>query len=244
MDFPQISIITVVYNSAKTLEQTMLSVLNQSYPAREYIIIDGGSTDGSLDIIRKYASQLTFWVSEPDKGIYDAMNKGIARAKGELIGILNADDWYEPEILNDVANQYLETGKTQVIHGMMRNFQNGSFYNITGNSILRLRYDMIQHPTCFVPKKIYETLGNFDTTYKYSGDYDLIMRYVKSGVPFSFMEKILVNFRLDGALSKPHADVEMWKVRMKYGLISKAEGLIRLCLVPIKILLKKIRFVV
>ncbi len=239
MESPLISIITVVYNTAKTLEQTMLSVLNQGYPAKEYIVIDGGSTDGSVDIIRKYASQLTFWVSEPDKGIYDAMNKGIARTNGELIGILNADDWYEPEILTEVADRYLGTGKNQVIHGMMRNFQNNDFYNITGNSILRLRYDMIQHPTCFVPKKIYETVGNFDTTYKYSGDYDLIMRFVKSEIAFSFMEKILVNFRLDGASSRPQADVEMWKVRMKYGLISKAEGWIRLCLVHIKIFLRK-----
>lgn len=244
MESPLISIITVVYNSAKTLEQTMLSVLKQSYPAKEYIIIDGGSTDGSVDIIRKYASQLAYWVSEPDKGIYDAMNKGIAHAKGDLIGILNADDWYEPEILGEVADRYLETGKNQVIHGMMRNFQKGSFYNITGNSILRLRYDMIQHPTCFVPKKIYDTIGNFDTAYKYSGDYDLIMRCVKSGIEFSFMEKILVNFRLDGASSKPQADVEMWKVRMKYRLISRTEGWIQLSLIPIKTILKKIPFVV
>ncbi len=239
MDLPVISIITVVYNAAKTIEQTMLSVLNQGYPNKEYIVIDGGSTDGSVDIIRKYVSQLAYWVSEADKGIYDAMNKGIAHAKGDLIGILNADDWYEPDILPEVAKRYLETGKNQVIHGMMRNFQNGSFYNITGNSILRLRYDMIQHPTCFVPKKIYENVGMFNINYKCSGDYDLVMRCVRSGVSFSFMEKIMVNFRLDGISSKPHADLEMWKVRMNYGLISRSEGWIRLCLVHIKIFLRK-----
>lgn len=242
MELPLISIITVVFNASKTLEQTMTSVLGQGYANKEYIVIDGGSTDGSVEIIRKYASQLAFWVSEPDKGIYDAMNKGIIKAKGELIGILNADDWFEQEVLTDVANRYLETGGTQVIHGMMRNFQDDVFYNITGNSIRRLRYDMIQHPTCFVPKKVYECFGTFDVKYKYSGDYDLIMRFVKGGVAFCFIEKVMVNFRRDGASSKPQADTEMWKVRMKYGLISRTEGFIRLCIVQMKLFLKKIRF--
>lgn len=239
MDLPLISVVTVVFNAVETLEQTMLSVLKQSYPFKEYVVIDGGSTDGSVDIIKKYSPQLKYWVSEPDQGIYDAMNKGISKTSGELIGILNADDWYEPGIFSEVANRYLETGRNQVIHGLMRNFQGDNFYNITGNSILRLRYDMIQHPTCFVPKKIYDTFGYFDPSYKYSGDYDLIMRYVRNGVAFSFMERVFVNFRLNGASSKPQADKEMWRVRMKYGLISKTEGTFRLCLVPIKTILKK-----
>lgn len=239
MELPLISIITVVFNASTTLEQTILSVLNQSYPNKEYLIIDGGSMDGSVEIIQKYAEQLTFWVSEPDRGIYDAMNKGIAKSSGELIGILNADDWYEPEILKEIARRYLETDKKQVIHGLMRNFQGTDFYNITGNSILRLRYDMIQHPTCFVPKKIYDTFGCFDSSYKYSGDYDLVLRFVRKGVSFDFMEKVFVNFRLNGASSTPQADKEMWRVRMKYGLISKTEGIFRLCLLPIKTILKR-----
>src|SRR5512133_3088942 len=87
---PLISIITVVYNGIKTIEQTIQSVINQPYPNKEYIIIDGGSTDGTVEVIRKYKSDLAYWISERDNGIYDAMNKGIALAKGELIGILNA----------------------------------------------------------------------------------------------------------------------------------------------------------
>jgi hypothetical protein len=98
---------------------------------------------------------------------------------------------------------------------------------------------MIQHPTCFVPKKIYETYGYFDSNYKYSGDYDLIMRLVRSGVTFSFMERVLVNFRLDGSSSGWQADIDMWRVRLKYRLVSRKEGWIRLCLVPIKAILKK-----
>ena len=92
---PLISIITVSYNAVKTIEDTITSVLNQTYSNIEYIIIDGASTDGTLEVIKKYQDDISIIVSEPDKGIYDAMNKGIERANGELIGIINADDWYE-----------------------------------------------------------------------------------------------------------------------------------------------------
>ena len=167
------------------------------------------------------------------------MNKGIARTKGDLIGILNADDWYEPEILTIIANRYLETGPEQVIHGMMRNFLNEEFYSITGNSVRRLRYDMIQHPTCFVPRKLYEIYGNYDLSYRYSADYDLILRYVSAGVKFSFLETIITNFRLGGLSSLPQAEKEMYRVRMKHGIISKTEGRLRIMLVSISSFMKR-----
>ena len=94
MDAPIISVITVCYNVASTIEKTMLSVLNQTYKNLEYIIIDGNSTDGTVDIIKKYAERLTFWISEPDKGIYDAMNKGIVKATGKFLIFMNAGDQF------------------------------------------------------------------------------------------------------------------------------------------------------
>src|ERR1700742_4639960 len=94
IDNPLVSVVTVVYNGAKHLEQTINSVLNQSHKNVEYIIIDGGSTDGTLDIIKRYEDKIDYWQSERDGGIYFAMNKGVSLAKGELIGILNADDFY------------------------------------------------------------------------------------------------------------------------------------------------------
>ena len=92
-----ISVVTVSYNAVLTIEQTILSVINQTYPNVEYIIIDGGSTDGTVDIIKKYADKIAYWVSEPDKGIYDAMNKRWLKATGDFIQFLNAGDWFENE---------------------------------------------------------------------------------------------------------------------------------------------------
>lgn len=100
----KISIITVCLNSEQTIEQTIKSVIDQNDPDYEYIIIDGDSTDSTLDIIRKYQAYIAILISEPDKGIYDAMNKGIALASGDVIGIINSDDWYEPEILKTVRS--------------------------------------------------------------------------------------------------------------------------------------------
>jgi glycosyltransferase involved in cell wall biosynthesis len=237
---PFISIITVVFNAADTLEQTIQSVLSQSYPGKEYIIIDGGSTDGSLEIIKKYNQHLAWWISEPDSGLYAAMNKGLEKTRGDLIGILNAGDWYEPDIFSVIASHYQKVGDDYVIHGMMRNFQNEEFYSITGNSIRRLRYDMIQHPTCFIPKKMYLSFGNYMEIYKFSADYDLILRYTKSGVLFSFIEVIITNFRLGGISSIPAAEKEMYRVRMNHGIISKSEGYLRIMMVSISTILKKI----
>ena len=236
---PLISIITVVYNGAKTIEQTIQSVINQPYPNKEYIIIDGGSTDGTVEIIKKYESNLSYWVSERDNGIFDAMNKGIGRANGELIGIINADDWYEKNIFNSIAERYRETGSDHVIHGLIRNLLNEEFYSMVGNSIQGLRYAMIPHPTCFIPGKLYKTYGNYDIKLKHSADYDLVLRYAKLGVKFSFIEKPIANFRLGGNSSNTWAEKEMYRVRVKHHVISKTEGRIRIILVMVSSYVKK-----
>jgi glycosyltransferase involved in cell wall biosynthesis len=227
---PLISIITVVYNGVKTIEQTIVSVLNQSYENIEYIIIDGASKDGTLDVIQKYDNQIDIWISEPDGGIYDGMNKGISYAKGELIGIINADDWYESEIISLIADCYKNNGKKVVIHGLLRNFKDEQFYSIKGNSINVLRYDMVQHPTCFIPKSIYEQYGTYDVKYKYSADYDLILRYVNLGIEFKFIEKIIANFRVGGGSTSNNAQKEKYLILKRHGLISGVESMLRIVL--------------
>ena len=117
MQFPHISIITISYNAVKDIENTILSVLNQTYPNIEYIIIDGGSTDGTLDIIKKYQDKITYWVSEPDKGIYDAMNKGTLKATGEWLNFMNAGDtFYNEQVLENVFRDN-NWENTDVIYG-------------------------------------------------------------------------------------------------------------------------------
>jgi len=238
-DLPLISIITVVYNGVKTIEQTILSVIQQPYLNKEYIIIDGGSTDGTVALIKKYESYLSYWISEADNGIYDAMNKGIGIAKGELIGIINADDWYEENIFSQIAQQYRVTGSDHVIYGMLRVFQGNEFYSMVGNSIRILQEDTIMHPTCFIPLKFYNLFGNYNSSYKYSADYDLILRYVNDGVKFSFIEKPIANFRRGGISSLPDAEKEKYKVRVRHHLISKTEYAVRIILIQLGVLMKK-----
>ena len=237
---PLISIVTVVFNGAKTLEQTIQSVISQPYQNKEYIIIDGGSNDGTLELIRKYEASLAYWISEPDHGIFDAMNKGIAKARGEIIGIINADDWYEAGIFNTIANQYLKVGPEFVIHGLLRNFLDEKIYSVAGNTIRGVRYNPVHHPTCFIPARIYQNFGNYNINYRYSADYDLILRYIDRGVKFIFIEKIIANFRLGGLSSISKAEKEMYKVKAKHHLISKTEEVLRVLNVTVRSLIKRL----
>jgi glycosyltransferase involved in cell wall biosynthesis len=228
MNNPLISIITVVYNGAATLERTVLSVVSQTYKNIEYIIIDGGSTDGTIDIIKKYEEHLACWVSEPDKGIYDAMNKGINKAKGEIIGLINSDDWYEERAMETVANIYNQN-KNHVILGLVRvnHGNNNNKTYVYGYSGENLPETMIAHPGAFVPKAIYNLYGTYNPDYKYSSDYDFFIRLKKCGVKFVFTEKILTNFSYGGISYSSSSKKETLKVRMKHNLISRFEYFVR-----------------
>src|SRR5690349_11081866 len=120
---PLVSIITIVYNGEKHLEQTIQSVLSQTYSNIEYIIIDGGSVDNSISIIKKYNNRLAYWISEKDSGISDAFNKGIAKARGEIIGLINADDWYETDAVEKVVALI---GNHDVAYGNVMYWKNGA----------------------------------------------------------------------------------------------------------------------
>ena len=237
---PLISIITVVFNAVNTIERTIQSIIQQPYTNKEYIIIDGGSTDGTVDVIMKYQDNIHVWISESDMGIFDAMNKGIDLTHGDLIGIINADDWYEPGILTEIAEIYIRKGKQTIIHGLLRNFLDGQFYSIKGNSVQVLKYDMVQHPTCFIPKNIYRQYGLYDTRYKYSADFDLMLRYVNLGVKFEFVEKVIANFTIGGISSEGISQSERFHILRKHGVISKSEEILRLVLLKVSSLVKKV----
>jgi glycosyltransferase involved in cell wall biosynthesis len=216
MTAPVISIITIVFNGEKHLEQTILSVLDQQYPAIQYIIIDGGSTDKSLSIIKKYESDLYFWSSEKDNGISDAFNKGIARATGDIIGIINADDWYEPNTFELVARQM---GDADICFGDVQFWKNGQKEFIQkGNLKLLSREITIIHPTVFVKRNLYQKYGGFDIHYRCAMDYDLLLRLKINNCQFKYLPSTLANMRW-GGLSDSSWKIgcrETLKIKNKY----------------------------
>ena len=225
----KVTIITVCLNSASTIERTIQSVLNQSYTDIEYIIIDGKSTDGTLDIINKYkdkfAGRMTVY-SEKDSGIYHAMNKGIKRSHGDIIGIINSDDWYEQNAVEDSVNAIRESGKIDVItYGFMRNYDNENEESILFTRHEFLNRKMITHPTCFVSKSVYKKIGLFDTKYKLAADYDFIVRSYKGGIEFIPIYKLISNFKLGGASSSVKLSQEVIKIKRKNSYNTKAEYL-------------------
>ncbi len=219
-----VTILTPCYNSEKTIEKTLQCIENQTYPNIEYIIIDGDSTDGTQKIIEQHQSRLPKQfklISEKDHGIYDAMNKGIRQAKGQLIGIVNSDDWYEPDTVEQVVRAY-QGNEYEVIYGMQRTYLNGKEKATFIYHHDFLPQQMITHPTCFVTRAVYERFGVFDLQYKSAADYDFMLRLYQTGkVTFTPVMRVLSNFRLGGMSSSQTGVQENLKVRYKYGYLSR-----------------------
>jgi glycosyltransferase involved in cell wall biosynthesis len=219
-----VSIITPCYNSEKTIEKTLQSIESQTYKNIEYIIIDGASTDSTINIIDSHRLKLPSnlkLISEKDGGIYEAMNKGIGLASGELIGIVNSDDWYENDTVEQVVNAF-KGNKYEVIYGMQRNYLNGKEKTTFIHHHDFLTQQMITHPTCFVTRETYNDLGVFDIKYRSAADYDLMLRFWKSyKVTFTPIMKILSNFQLGGISSSQIGVRENAMIRYKNGYMSK-----------------------
>ncbi len=183
MNVMRFSLITVTYNAAATLERTLRSVLRQSPSYEvEYWVVDGGSTDDTLTIVKRHEAHLAGWTCEPDRGIYDAMNKGIARATGDWVGIINADDWLAPDALDVVAATVREAPDAGiVVGGLVRVTEDGEM----GTRVPPpARFSCLQpnnHPATFVRRDVYERLGAFDLVYPISADLEFILRAQKSG---------------------------------------------------------------
>lgn len=218
------SIITVCFNSEKTIEKTLQSVLNQTCRDYEYIIIDGKSTDRTLEIIERYKpmfQEKMRVVSEPDRGIYDAMNKGIRLASGDLVGIVNSDDYYEPDALENIAEVY-DGYEYAVVYGLLRKVCHGKEVMVYSKNPDFLEQDMIAHPSCFVSRRIYEEFGGYSLKYKYSADYEFMLRIKrKDKVRFTGIYKIISNFSIDGVSSSCRAYMDTLHLQKEYGLITK-----------------------
>lgn len=204
------SIITIAFNSEKTIERTIKSVLAQTYKDYEYVIVDGASKDGTLDIVRRYEPLFEGrmkWKSEPDNGIYNAMNKGIQRATGDIIGIVNSDDWLELDALENVNKAYLtnkENLDSLYCGGINYHLTNGEVKKWPVN-IKALHRDAplyivsgVRHPGLFVPKAIYNILGIFDEHMKLSADADFMLRCYFLGKTFVDISAIVSNMSEGG----------------------------------------------
>ena len=191
----KVSIITVCKNSEVTIRQTIESVLNQTYRNIEYIIVDGGSTDKTLNIIEEYIPLFNGrleYISEKDNGIYDAMNKGILRASGDVVGIINSDDWYESNAVEKIVKCFEDVDAGAVYGEIWLIDQNGEREYHTSDSTFP------PHPSTFIKREIYEKYGMFDLNYRIASDRDLLLRLIAEGVCFKHIDTILANFRKTG----------------------------------------------
>jgi glycosyltransferase involved in cell wall biosynthesis len=226
-ELPLVSIVTPSYNQAQFLEETILSVLNQDYPNLEYIIIDGGSVDGSLDIIRKYEHRLAYWVSEPDEGQSDAINKGWRRARGEILAWLNSDDTYVPGAIRTVAQYLVTHPEVDMVYGHLNTINDGGRVIWTTEPSTTFDLDGLIYSTFFVPqptvffrKHVVHKVGMLDTSLYYCMDCDLWHRI---GINFTVrgIASLVANFRTHLA-SKTHDVplefvIERYRVARRYG---------------------------
>lgn len=227
----KVSIITVVYNNKNTINDAVDSVINQTYKNIEYIIVDGGSTDGTIDVIRSCGDKIDKFISEPDKGIYDAMNKGIRLATGDVVGILNSDDFYTSnDILEIVANEFiskdidclygdLEYVESKNVNKVVRYWKSKPY-----NEGLFQKGWHPPHPTFFVKKECYEKYGVFNLDFKIAADYELMLRFLERyKLKSAYIPRTFVKMRIGGISNRNlssilRANIECYKAWKINGL--------------------------
>ena len=220
---PLVSIVTPSFNQARFLEDTIQSVLSQNYPRLEYIIVDGGSTDGSVDIIKKYESRLAWWVSEKDKGQTDAINKGFTHAKGDILAWLNSDDTYEPGAIDAAVKLMQPNPEIGLLYGDA-NFidEDGKVigkFNAAQTDLKRLRegYVHIPQQAAFFRGNLWRKIGPLDPSFYFAMDYDLWIRLATRS-QVKYIPQTWANFRLHTAGKTTAADDRCWPemVRVHY----------------------------
>ena len=240
----KVSIITATYNSAATIHDTLASLESQTYPDIEYIIVDGASKDNTLDVINHNCTRVSKIISEPDRGIYDALNKGIAAATGDIVGFLHSDDLLAyPEAIADLVNVFnigeydavyadLEYVQQNDISKVVRLWQSGNYNK------KKLKYGwMPAHPTFYMRRRCYQKFDDFDLSYKIAADYDSILRYLwRANVRAGYLPQVLIKMRIGGIsnrslstiLRKMREDIQamrnnglFWPVTLAWKNISK-----------------------
>jgi len=239
---PLVSIITPSFNQARYLEATILSVLEQGYTNLEYIIVDGGSTDGSVDIIKKYANRLAWWASEPDKGQTDAINKGFARAKGDILAWINSDDTYDPGAVSAAVNYFQTHPNVGLVYG------DTHFINEQGQVIgkfnarqtdhqrLRQGYVHIPQQAAFFRSDLWREVGPLDPSFYFAMDYDLWVR-LSARAPVHYTPQMWANFRLHSSGKTIVSDDRCWPEMIR---VHRRDGGGWLSVITIKYMIRKI----
>lgn len=220
---PTVSVITVSFNSRGTIRQTLESVLAQTYPHVEHVVVDGGSTDGTTELLRTFERPGFVWSSGRDRGMYDAMNKGMAVASGQIVGILNSDDWLEPEAIESVVKCFSETGcdytfgdayladQSGVRFGLMRSIDPLTM----GDEYL---YKMpVTHQTCYVSREMISRIGEYCLDYKLSADHDFVVRLIRAGAQGGRLPIPIANYRMGGRGGGVRTFQESRDIAIRYG---------------------------
>lgn len=205
----RVSIITVSFNSRETIEDTIVSVLKQKYSDIEYIVVDGGSADGTLDVVNKYSQRISRIISEPDHGMYDAINKGIGLATGDIIGLLHSDDVYATDhAVKDIIEEFepgIDSVYADLVYVERGNLEKVvRYYDSSVFHVLRFAYGwMPAHPTCFFRKSVYDKYGLYKEDYRIAADFELLVRfYAKFEVSHRYLHKVIVKMRNGGLSTK------------------------------------------
>ncbi len=211
----QISVVTAVYNRKDTVAQALDSVLAQTHPSVEPVVIDGASTDGTREVLERYRARIPVLVSEPDRGIYDALNKGIRQSHGDVIGFLHADDLMAHDAVLERIAAAFETSGAEAVYGdlvyvnkddpdrIVRYWKAGAF------DPAKLRQGwMPPHPTFYVKRSVYDRLGLFDTRYRIAADYDSVVRFLLlGGIQVAYVPEVLVRMRVGGVSNRSLASI-------------------------------------
>jgi len=219
-----ITIITVVYNGLPYLSEAIESVINQDIDGLEYIVIDGNSTDSSVEVIKSYEESIDKWISEPDSGIYHAMNKGISMASGDIVGVLNADDVLEPEILQEICDIFEKTNAGYLYGNVDRITKRGDKYgtikSLPAERIAAGKYRQVPfpHPSLYVKKEVYHEIGTYDTSFKLNADYDFILRLLNTDFKSVYLDKSIARYRDGGKSSGIETFLERKRVWKKHGI--------------------------
>lgn len=212
----KISIITVVYNNENTIKQAIESVINQSYPNIEYVIIDGDSNDNTVNLINEYKEKISYFISEKDNGLYDAMNKGIKACTGDVIGILNSDDLYDDlNVIASVMEEFIKDSGLDILYGNLVYVKSNDTKKVVRNWKSKTYYKFFfehanvpPHPSLFVRSKVYNEIGLFDLRYKLAADYELMLRMFKNhNFNSKYINKLITKMRLGGATNQSFSNV-------------------------------------